>query len=358
MSWQVAIHSLIVEAIRRDEAGGFLEHNLLGKALNGLLPRRAQLSDLKGVDGWADLAWLLELNQGFYNAASLAAVCNLADAKVPGHRWLGKPLTPKEGNERLEPRVTAFPVSLPHVDKHARPALCVIGPEHVPLLHKMRRDSAGLHTQEKMHPVRLLGRIGLAVFLLIAVAAGFGAGLSAAIGVAYLAFILYAILELLVGTIFVVRDGWVVLEHSVFGSDPQNALLRVDQDLGLNLTTWGQPQLAPDWDTAPPNSNLALTRGITLFDLSCEVAVKAKVMGDVNDLIILAIHGNGLSCMLLDRPVRGARVRLMASKVGMTNLPPYVLCQSRSSGTVYVGDYPKIEQSTRHLPEKGRPSMV
>jgi hypothetical protein len=188
----------------------------------------------------------------------------------------------------------------------------------------------------------------MAAFMLIAVAVGFGGGMTAAIGVVYLAFILYAILELLVGTIFVVRDGWVVLEDSIFGYDPHNALLRVDRDLGLNLTVWGQSQMAPNWETAPPNSNLAATRGITLFDLSCEVAVKAQVMGKVNDLVILAIHGNGLSCMLLDRPVKGARVKLMASKVGMTNLPPYVLCQSTSSGTVYVGDYPKIEQPKRH----------
>ena len=35
VSWQAAIHALIVEVLRRDEAGGFADHKLLGKSLNG-----------------------------------------------------------------------------------------------------------------------------------------------------------------------------------------------------------------------------------------------------------------------------------------------------------------------------------
>ncbi|KAJ6472474.1 hypothetical protein C8R45DRAFT_835828 [Mycena sanguinolenta] len=73
---QVVIQALVVEAIRRDESSGFMNHQELGRALNGLLPRRARLEDLNR-GGWADLAWLLELNQAFYNAAALAAVCSI-----------------------------------------------------------------------------------------------------------------------------------------------------------------------------------------------------------------------------------------------------------------------------------------
>jgi hypothetical protein len=51
VTWQSAIHSLVVEAIRRDEADNFHAHKFLGKALNGLLPRRSQLEDLRGVNG-------------------------------------------------------------------------------------------------------------------------------------------------------------------------------------------------------------------------------------------------------------------------------------------------------------------
>ncbi|TDL21344.1 hypothetical protein BD410DRAFT_685345, partial [Rickenella mellea] len=107
--WQVAIHALLVEAILRDEATGYYNHECLGKALNGLLPRRARPIDLLGNDGWEDLAWLLELNQGFYNATSLAAVSSLPDKHNIGHGWLGHPIAPSEGRERLEPLVVAFP---------------------------------------------------------------------------------------------------------------------------------------------------------------------------------------------------------------------------------------------------------
>ncbi|KAF7342913.1 HET domain-containing protein [Mycena sanguinolenta] len=106
---QVVIHALVVEAIRRDESSGFMNHSELGRALNGLLPRRARLDDLNR-GGWADLAWLLELNQAFYNAAALAAVCSIISDPKEAGSWLGKPIDPLPGNERLEPVVTAFPI--------------------------------------------------------------------------------------------------------------------------------------------------------------------------------------------------------------------------------------------------------
>src|ERR1700722_3135358 len=125
--WQHAIHALVVEMVRRverrSEGEGIRDEEIhdgqgsgnvqqrgfkkdlrkIGLALNGLLPRRARLEDLGAVDGWADLAWLLDLNQGYYNAAALASVCCLRDDDRPVHCWLGKPIKPKEGNERLEP---------------------------------------------------------------------------------------------------------------------------------------------------------------------------------------------------------------------------------------------------------------
>ncbi|KAJ7186258.1 hypothetical protein B0H12DRAFT_966764, partial [Mycena haematopus] len=100
---------LPVEAIRRDEASKHVDHQHLGRALNGLLPRRARLEDLDR-GGWADLAWLLELNQAFYNAAALAAVCSIIGDKDESGSWLGKPIDPHPGNERLETMVTALPI--------------------------------------------------------------------------------------------------------------------------------------------------------------------------------------------------------------------------------------------------------
>ncbi|KAK0437770.1 uncharacterized protein EV420DRAFT_1240426, partial [Desarmillaria tabescens] len=141
VAWQNAIHALVVEAIIRNRQGGY-EENMLGRALNGLLPRRARLEDLKGEDGWADLAWLLELNQGFYNAASLAAVCRLGDGS-----WLGPPIEPVAGNERLEPVVHAFPVGVPDRSGIKTP-LSIIGSQTIGLRASLERDSFGLYTNE------------------------------------------------------------------------------------------------------------------------------------------------------------------------------------------------------------------
>ncbi|KAJ7206646.1 hypothetical protein GGX14DRAFT_330665, partial [Mycena pura] len=156
VSWQMAIHSLVVEAIRRDETGSFDDHKHLGRALNGLLPRRAQLHDL-GRGGWNDLAWLLELNQGFYNAASLAAQCALPEYSSVS--WLGKPIQPMPGNERLQPLVTALPVSPPPLstDKGSNgcPPLMIIGGEMIGIRPHLRRDWAALYNNTLVRPIRI-----------------------------------------------------------------------------------------------------------------------------------------------------------------------------------------------------------
>ncbi|KIJ45911.1 hypothetical protein M422DRAFT_165875, partial [Sphaerobolus stellatus SS14] len=151
VTWQQSIHAYVVEAILRDEAGNFLAHKFLGKALNGLLPRRALLQDLKGKDGWEDLAWLLELNQGFFNTASLAAVCSVADFDVQSYRWLGKPIPPKEGNERLEPIVTSFPVRL---SGHNNPALCIVGPHTIPVDPWLKRNGFALLNDDELRGLK------------------------------------------------------------------------------------------------------------------------------------------------------------------------------------------------------------
>ncbi|GJJ08100.1 hypothetical protein Clacol_002308 [Clathrus columnatus] len=253
-SWQSVIHSMVVEAIRRDEADNFNDHNFLGKGLNGLLPRRSQLEDLKGKDGWQDLAWLLELNQGFYNATSLAAVCSLAEYNVSSHRWWGKPISPAEGNERLEPLVTAFPLAA--------------------------------------------------------------------------------------STIYVVREGWLYLDTIGWSDQVVDKLKEHDPKLAP-FTNWGDEQLCPRWDPPQNHKNKQLKNpgyqdGL-LVDLRSKVIVSVTVIDRPNSLIVLALHGCGITCMLLNRP---AKRNSIAAKVGMANVPPYVLAQSVEAGTVYVGGGP------------------
>jgi hypothetical protein len=235
-----------VEAIRRDEAGNFDDHKYLGTALNGLLPRRAHLDDL-GRGGWNDLAWLLELNQGFYNAASLAATCELPeDSNVS---WLGKPIQPRPGNERLQPIVTALPVSPPPLPVDAEgkvvkassgcPPLMIIGGEMVGLRTHLRRDWAGLYNNPVMRPIRIAAASilltgGVLSFILLGIV-----GLPA-LALLFIVPVLHVILELLVSTSFLERKGWIFLPDSEWGDveTTQQKLGYLDSNL-RKLIPWG-----------------------------------------------------------------------------------------------------------------------
>ncbi|KAJ6453134.1 hypothetical protein C8R45DRAFT_1039688 [Mycena sanguinolenta] len=327
--WQVAIHALVVEAIRRDEAGAFHDHKFLGKALNGLLPRRARLADL-GHGGWNDLAWLLELNQGFYNAASLAAVCSISEDNSVG--WLGKPIHPAAGNERLEPVVTAFPVA-----SGSHPPLTIIGGEMLGLRPKpLKRDSLGLYNNEEMKGVKILAfwvAVALAVISSIVTVKHLTAGLV----LYYMTAILYCMLELLVGTMYLERDGWVFLEDSMWGDKLEAKLGEQDNNL-RKLTNWGDRQLIPQWEV--PGNRASFTG--KLVDLRSRVYVDTIVVSRPNAMIPLAIHGSGVTCMLLEREEDSENAHkepnIVAQKVGMCNVPPYIFAQTAKSGTIYVGN--------------------
>ncbi|KAF8168839.1 hypothetical protein K438DRAFT_1856218 [Mycena galopus ATCC 62051] len=54
-------------------------------------------------------------------------------------------------------------------------------------------------------------------------------------------------------------------------------------------------------------------------------------------MVPLAIHGSGVTCMLLERSEDVAKdPTFSARKVGMANLPPYILSQTMKTGTIYV----------------------
>lgn len=232
--WQVAIHGLVVEAIRRDEVTNHRNHKYLGQALNGLLPRRSRLSDLGGKNGWSDLAWLLELNQGFYNAASLAAVCNLPDKDTGS--WLGKPMGPNVGNERLEPVVTAFPVSA-----SSNPPLAIIRSETVAFRKvPLQRDAYGLYNNEEMRPFKILC-ICIAVLLILVGASLFAtANPLNSLLLWYIVALFYRLVELLVSTMYLEREGWVFLSDAQWGEKFELKLGEQDNHLRI-LTHWGMP---------------------------------------------------------------------------------------------------------------------
>ncbi|PBK60153.1 hypothetical protein ARMSODRAFT_735322 [Armillaria solidipes] len=329
--WQNAIHALVVEAIIRDLAGEFEEHELLGKGLNGLLPRRARLKDLKREDGWMDLAWLLELNQGFYNAASLAAVCTLGEGS-----WLGPPIQPLAGNERLEPIVHAFPVRMTDGMGIMTP-LCIIGSQTVGLRDSLERDPFGLYNNKDMRVLRWLSWW----LLILSWVLGFKAistSLTPFLAVVYISSCAFTIFEMVVGTIYLQRDGWIFLDDNIWGSEPQHRLGMQDPKLA-ELIEWGDRQLIPNW-SQPDDTEKKRAKG-TLLDLKNRVMIKVVVSDgpDVasnkpNALIALAIHGSGVTFMLANRTDNPNDI---VRKVGMCNVPPYILAQTVRSGTVCIG---------------------
>jgi len=148
--------------------------------------------------------------------------------------------------------------------------------------------------------------------------------------------IFYCALELTVGTMYIARGGWVFLDESKWGKDPRVTL--GDQDSNLrNLGDWGlDRQLTPQW--VPPRHG---RRGF-LVDLRNQILVKTIVNTRPNALVPLAVHGSGITCMLLCRPHNHADI---AHKAGMASLPPYILAQTVKSGTLYVGAPPKGDTS-------------
>ena len=329
--WQVAIHALVVEIIRRDIAGNFPQHKFVGKALNGLLPRRARLAHLQGTNGWTDLAWLLELNQGFYNAASLAAVCSLEGNGAYGHCWLGTPIEPYAGNERLEPIVNAFPVCIRRPQGDIPAALNVIGPHTVGVGRKLKRDAAGLYHNDEMKGLKWLAAAILSAVTTSGLAVLSKKGLIGAL-MMYLGTVLYCAVELAVGTMYLVRRGWVFIYVSEWGPDPRIALGKQDSNL-QHITGWGPAQLVPRWQQ---------TNGAWpgfLLDLQHRVLVETFVSSPPNAVIPLAVHGNGITCMLLHRPHDPFAV---AHRVGMASMPPYLLAQGVKSGSVCVGSFPDM----------------
>lgn len=337
ISWQTMIHSLVLDVLRRDEAENLVSHTLVAKALNGLLPRRAQPACLRGVNGWADLSFLLELNQGFYNSAALAAVCKLPDAEVNEYRWLGKPILPTEGTERLEPLVTANPVSFRDEPSNTPiPVLSLTGPQIVDVDHMLQRDSGALERQPDMQALRFWALVAYYIFgflgiVLLAVIGGAG------VIFLWLGSIFYVVMQLIVGTIYVEKDKWVVVEDwKVPGRDAYGFLQTQDPSytrrIEWNDAKWDVPHLME------PRTNQAMASpyAATLIDLSTGVFVKTLISTVPNTMAVLATHGSGVTVMLLDREIR-INMDAISVKAGMANLPPRALSQTKRVGNIYVG---------------------
>jgi hypothetical protein len=97
------------------------------------------------------------------------------------------------------------------------------------------------------------------------------------------------------------------------------------------IDEWGHKhQLTPKWHY--PNR----AKMVTLVDLDHNVSVEGFFVHSerINALVLLAIHGSGVTCMALER---AHLPNVPAVKVGMVNMPPYVRLQGEQTSSVHVG---------------------
>ncbi|THU92823.1 hypothetical protein K435DRAFT_780093 [Dendrothele bispora CBS 962.96] len=88
--------------------------------------------------------------------------------------------------------------------------------------------------------------------------------------------------------------------------------------------------MTPTWDAS---SGVPHVRG-HLVDLRMGIKVQVTVTERPNSMVVLAVHGSGVTYMLLKRP---PGVDNVAKKLGMANLPPFTLAISEKGGSVRVG---------------------
>lgn len=335
---QQTIHSLIVEALRRDDIGNFVNHNMLGRGLNGLFARRARLEDVPGRDGWADLCWLLELNQGHFNAATLAAVCSLdagsdRNTDMPlRHPWLGRPVLPEPGTERLEPLVTAIPVVNPDPSQNAASALNIVGPKIIGVPPFPRRDSLALYAHKDLKGLLLLTYIVLPIVCVYNLHAVVASGASA--WRVWFSFFVVGASRLVAETTCLRCEDWVHLDVETWGNNPSLKLGELDCRL-REMVEWGDPdQPLPKWHV-PSDSHAA-----NMVDLANGIFTRCQALRKPNAILPLAVHGSGITSMLLDRP---EEFNLDSERVGMVNLPPYILSQAKRAASVVIGGKVKRE---------------
>ncbi|PBK58362.1 hypothetical protein ARMSODRAFT_1036634 [Armillaria solidipes] len=152
---------------------------------------------------------------------------------------------------------------------------------------------------------------------------------------------------MVVGTIYLQRNGWIFLDHSHWGDELQSSIGRQDPNLA-ELFEWGESWLIPTW-SPPSGKDKQYARG-SLLDLDNRVMVKVVVTDKPNALISLVVHGSGVTSMLVAR--KAVLGTVMIRKVGMCNLPAYVLAQTNRSGTLCVGvplENEASESETRSL---------
>jgi hypothetical protein len=249
----------------------------------------------------------------------------------------------------------------------------IVGAQTLTLRETLKRDPKGLsNNKAEMKGVKNLVIFLLIVVVIVAALAIVASGAEPLFIVipAYGCLMLYHFLELLVGTMYLQRVGWIFLKDSdwEFSLNGQQSELGNEDSHLRKLTSWGthmllvlitssdlpscagDRQLVPKWE--PPHHQRRDEDSVTtvtgrLVDLSTGVCVDAVVTEPPDFVLPLAIHGTGVSCLLLKRPKDAAKHPVYwAKKVGMANFPTYILAQTdkESDRTIVVGSDSKATE--------------
>lgn len=163
-----------------------------------------------------------------------------------------------------------------------------------------------------------------------------GAGPS--LGWLYAMCVLYCVVYLVAGTMYLERSGWVL----VYNVNSLSTWLGHRDSNLYTLSTWGQTQLVPTWEQ--PKRRPVVR--VALVDLRHRVVVETTVLDSLRANVIapLAVHGCGLTCLVLHRPSGYSETE---HKVGIVNMPTYVLSQTRDAASFRVGADPGSSATER-----------
>jgi len=155
----------------------------------------------------------------------------------------------------------------------------------------------------------------------------------------YFACMFHVVFMIIAGSMYVHKKGWILLQDEKWLVHTPNTPT-LQTWLGLrdhrlqHINEWGfRDQITTRWQYPSRATK------VTFVDLEHNVSVESFVLYSeaINALIPLAIHGSGVTCMVLERPTMAS---MPAHKVGMVNMPPYVRLQGTKTCSVHVSSPP------------------
>jgi hypothetical protein len=178
----------------------------------------------------------------------------------------------------------------------------------------------------------------------------------ATFAISWITFGLSAFMNIVGGTIYLKKGGVTILKHDRWGDKAGYTVNRYlgERDSRLEeLGDWGKNQLAPEWTYDFSNWTKEERDGMrkaTLVDLNLGIKAECYIREweekPPNALIPLAVHGCGVTCLILHH--HDDRLKA-AVKLGIINLPPYILGQGVALPPLEVGAVKETPRPVSYL---------